>query len=289
MFAATSIAVMSRIAYEAHTEAGSFLLDEDGICRVFVPAPSATRGQSLVGHRSEAADRCIGAQFVASLDASEPGILGKMPKVGAALLFGLVDGNGRIVLVRTGPLLRFETLPEAKPGTESDKDARAAANVGSKNGDVSERDLLRLAESDLDMADLWEDESTASAVIPFPVSALDQATLRSRAIQEQTSKRVGSIPATYELSSEPATLRFRAADLLRRSPSEPPRTEPSATSADATTPMKRHPSIPYDDESLTPAGTSVRRAIPLGAAARLVEDADEAEATVESARRSGRG
>lgn len=57
------------------------------------------------GARSAA--RCLGAQYVASLDPSISGMLADMPRVGAAMLFARVDERGRVSLVRTGVVTEF--------------------------------------------------------------------------------------------------------------------------------------------------------------------------------------
>jgi hypothetical protein len=93
------------IAYAAHTESCTFLLDEEGICRQVIRRAAGMHrvpGEDSVG-------RCIGAQYVASIDAATTGGLVAMPKVGAPLLFAYVGADGRIALVRTRPLTRFET------------------------------------------------------------------------------------------------------------------------------------------------------------------------------------
>lgn len=96
------------IQYAAHTAVCTFLLDSEGICRRIVMIPGAQRAQNS----TRAAQRCIGAQYVASLDAAAPGLLSDMPKVGTAMLFARTDERGKISLVRTGQVLRFERHAE---------------------------------------------------------------------------------------------------------------------------------------------------------------------------------
>ena len=74
------------ISYAAHTASCTFLLDDEGICRRIVMAPRGKRRES-----SRTASRCVGAQYVASLDGSAAGGLVEMPRVGAAMLFARVD------------------------------------------------------------------------------------------------------------------------------------------------------------------------------------------------------
>ena len=102
------------IAYAALTESCTFMLDAEGICRWVVaanppPATPANRARAKDWEKSQqAAARCIGAQYVASLDVSTSGGLVDMPRVGVPMLFARVDRNGRVSLVRTGAVLRFE-------------------------------------------------------------------------------------------------------------------------------------------------------------------------------------
>jgi hypothetical protein len=86
------------IAYTAYTQACTFLLDKDGFCRRIV-----MRGKNK---NPKAARRCVGAQYVASLLLGSEGGLAEMPTVGAPLIFARID-DGRVSLVRTGPLERF--------------------------------------------------------------------------------------------------------------------------------------------------------------------------------------
>lgn len=91
-----------QLAYVAHSERCALLLDEDGICRWFVP--KVDDGSVVAG-----AKRCIGAQFVATLDPEATGLLGHDPSVGKSILLARVD-DGRVSLVRFGPLVQFDTL-----------------------------------------------------------------------------------------------------------------------------------------------------------------------------------
>ena len=65
------------------------------------------------------ADRCVGAQYVASLDGSAAGGLIEMPRVGAAMLFARTDDRGRISLVRTGIVTSFESMVAEDPFVDS--------------------------------------------------------------------------------------------------------------------------------------------------------------------------
>jgi hypothetical protein len=84
-------------------------------------APGA--GQSPRGRETaRAAARCIGAQYVASLDAAAAGLLTDTPKVGTSMLFARSE-NGRISLVRTGHVTRFERHVEEDPFVESERES----------------------------------------------------------------------------------------------------------------------------------------------------------------------
>jgi len=98
------------IVYAAHTDACTFYLDDDGICRRVLKKRTKTASE-------EKSERCLGAQYVASLDVSTEGGLIPLPRVGVPMLFAYVGDGGRIALVRTGAVVRFERLfsPEEIP------------------------------------------------------------------------------------------------------------------------------------------------------------------------------
>ncbi|HEX8794073.1 MAG TPA: hypothetical protein VF765_24190 [Polyangiaceae bacterium] len=99
------------IAYSATTDGVTFLLDEFGVCRR-VLLKHLARGQHTLGGRTraQAARAIVGAQYVASIDTHVAGGLVPMPKTGAAMLFAYMGDDGRLAVVRTGPLVKFETL-----------------------------------------------------------------------------------------------------------------------------------------------------------------------------------
>ncbi len=107
------------IQYAVHTATCTFLLDSEGICRKIAVIPSAS-STSRGRETARAAARCIGAQYVASLDAHATGLLTDTPKIGTAMLFARTDENGRISLVRTGHVTRFERYAE-DPFVEEDR------------------------------------------------------------------------------------------------------------------------------------------------------------------------
>ncbi|HEY2514977.1 MAG TPA: hypothetical protein VGI39_29130 [Polyangiaceae bacterium] len=97
------------IAYTAHTETCTLLLDGEGVCRSVLAAAGHGRGRPA--RIPSSAEKCIGAQYVATLDLREPGGLVPMPQAGAQMLFAKTEKDGRITLVRSAPVLRFETTP----------------------------------------------------------------------------------------------------------------------------------------------------------------------------------
>jgi hypothetical protein len=100
------------IHYVAQTRDHLLMLDEDGVC-IDVHRRQIDRD----GRVSEGAAHCLGAQYVAALDASEPGFLREMPTLGVPMLFAKVGPTGKISVVRTGPLERFDVRGD----TESER------------------------------------------------------------------------------------------------------------------------------------------------------------------------
>ena len=105
------------VAFVAQTESCSYLLDADGICRWVIPSAQANENARQV------AKRCVGAQYVASLDANEAGLLVHEPKPGRALVFARLDEKGRVSLLRSGTLLEFTAVDS--PAAEDPADAKA--------------------------------------------------------------------------------------------------------------------------------------------------------------------
>jgi hypothetical protein len=110
------------ITYAVHTATCTFLLDEEGFCRkVVVPTTSKRRDNG------RNASRCVGAQYVASLDPNVSGMLAEMPRVGAPMLFARVDDRGRVSLVRTGVVTRFERSRVDDPFSTDGRDSASVA------------------------------------------------------------------------------------------------------------------------------------------------------------------
>jgi hypothetical protein len=122
------------IIYAAHTATCTFLLDSEGICRRIAHVPNSKRNLSKGKDSSRAASRCVGAQYVACLDPAIAGMLGEMPRVGASMLFARVDERGRVSLVRTGTVTRFESyrddpfLDSGNPSTSVETSAPVIAS-----------------------------------------------------------------------------------------------------------------------------------------------------------------
>jgi hypothetical protein len=91
------------IAYVAQTRDHLLMLNEEGIC---LHVQRRWKGQG--NDACDGAIACIGAQYVAALDPKEPGYLAHSPTLGVPMLFAKINATGKIVIVRTGPLERFE-------------------------------------------------------------------------------------------------------------------------------------------------------------------------------------
>lgn len=112
---------MSQFTYAAHTEKAIFYLDEEGVCQDLEAKGGAPLGDDLL--------RCVGAQYVASLDLADESGLVSLPRVGASMLFVVADARMRFSLARTGVVVRFETItaPAVAKATSSEEAAREKA------------------------------------------------------------------------------------------------------------------------------------------------------------------
>ncbi len=135
------------LAYVAHSERCALLLDREGICRWVVPKVDPADASVA------SAKRCIGAQYVATLDRDAPGYMGHEPRVGTNMLFATVT-NGRVSLLRFGPLQAFEKLDSAaseapvtvtQPSEEMLDDSEDVAPVEAERGESDEAPELPLA------------------------------------------------------------------------------------------------------------------------------------------------
>jgi hypothetical protein len=107
------------IVYAAQTAACTFYLDTEGIC-VEVAVARESDVVLATSYRSvqRTAAQCVGAQYVASVDPRAAGLLSELPRAGAAMLFARVDESGRVSLLRSGPLIRFESYETDNPFAE---------------------------------------------------------------------------------------------------------------------------------------------------------------------------
>jgi hypothetical protein len=150
------------ITYAAHTASCTFLLDADGICRRIVIPPKGKRSASRT------AARCVGAQYVASLDGSAAGGLVEMPRVGAAMLFARVDEHGRVSLVRTAVVTSFESKAAEDPFLEV-----GSASVETSAPELATPRVHRAAAVDPDYHDYDPSERTQriTALRPDQIAA----------------------------------------------------------------------------------------------------------------------
>lgn len=109
------MARLSDFSYAAHAGNNTFLLDDDGICRKIL-----SRGKGRAS-TNKSTQRCLGAQYVASLDFSSESGLVERPKEGCPLLFARVDEAGRVSLVRTAALERFEEIKRSEGDPVTDE------------------------------------------------------------------------------------------------------------------------------------------------------------------------
>jgi hypothetical protein len=96
--------------YAVHTDTCTYVLDDEGICRWIM-----ARQGAVPPH----VQQCVGAQFVACLDlSSEGGLIGELRR-GAMGLFVRTTAEGRMMLLRTAPIMRVDVPGEtlgALPG-----------------------------------------------------------------------------------------------------------------------------------------------------------------------------
>jgi hypothetical protein len=157
------------IAYVAYTEGNVLMLDSEGVCVRVEPL----RSRMPYGPRPAPTDgalRCIGAQFVASIDPSEPGGLAHLPRVGTSMLFAAVDQDGRIYCVRAGPLTHFEAT--ANEGSEPGR-SLTGPNGTARQDSLAWEDPRPEASSssDLRSSDSFDSEvETWVRVTPLPPS-----------------------------------------------------------------------------------------------------------------------
>lgn len=179
------------IQYAAHTATCTFLLDSEGICRRIVVVPSASAKRSRDAAR--AASRCVGAQYVASLDPTLSGMLSDMPKVGISMLFARTDERGKISLVRTGHVTRFERHVEEDPFIEEERPSVVATSAPPLSPSIAPTQRLPRPTMPPHVTDIYDQQLVDDRTMPVRQS--DWRSLRSNAATQE---------ARY---SEPPTLR----------------------------------------------------------------------------------
>ncbi len=221
------------ISYAAHTSSCTFLLDDQGICRRIVLAPKAGKRRETA--RTSA--RCVGAQYVASLDGSAAGGMVEMPRVGAAMLFARVDEHGRVSLVRTGALISFESRAGEDPFVDSVSVETSAPQLAGLETVRAEQQALAAAQAlhDLDYQDASERTQRIPALRPEDYDNID----------DDNTQEVGNDLATAEYRSvdvdvsrgQRMTLPSEAPPTVRRPPTPsqrgvlPRRSEPKVRAA----------------------------------------------------------
>jgi hypothetical protein len=203
------------IAYTALTETCTLLLDGEGICRSVVAASAtavANGPNSRPSRIPATAARCIGAQYVATLDLREPGGMTPLPKPGAQMLFARTEANGRVMLIRSARVVRFEHMPARQSGVHERPDTE------------SQRPRAR---SKPEVVEYGDDELTLQEAEP-PTLVADR---RRSAIPEAPPRTSGVVP-TAERADRTAI------------PPPPPRPYVEARDFEATTTPRYTPPPP---------------------------------------------
>ena len=238
-----------RIAYAAHTDSCTFFLDDDGVCRQIVRRASTLRGGIPGKGEPDSIARCIGAQYVASLDVSIHGGLVALPTVGIPMLFAYVGDAGRIALVRTGPVAKFETKRPMRP--ESGIRVKSGAGAD-ETGVVIPLAIPRApttpaaAESgidvdvDLDLSEAGEPELDEQHTHRFHRSMLAPVASRSDA----TSSRGFGPPRITPTPPPPSYTRTTPTPVVRHVTIVPPPRSSAQTLQIETPPRKRRGVLP---------------------------------------------
>ena len=235
--APVEVATSIEISYAAHTSSCTFLLDDQGICRRIVLAPKSKRREAA---RTSA--RCVGAQYVASLDGSAAGGLVEMPRVGAAMLFARVDENGRVSLVRTGLVTSFESRAGEDPFVESVSVETSAPQLAGLETVRAEQAALAAAQAlrDLDYQDPCDRTQRIQALRPADYDNIDD--------DDDRTEELGNDLATAEYRSVadyPSHASHAAPSARPTLPSEPPPTvrRPPSPASRGVLPRRSDPKI----------------------------------------------
>jgi hypothetical protein len=192
-----------KIAYAAHTNSCTFLLDSEGVCRRIVPQPALTR-TAKGREAAAAANRCVGAQYVASLDGSVPGLLAEMPRAGIPMVFARVDSRGRVSLVRTGVVTRFDSQrrsePFSDPAPSVSVETSAPPIPPAKHG---ARERFRPARV---IADTLDDDPTLDrndSVVPRAAASPRRSDAHAHRPRERTSRTTSAVSEAHGARREP--------------------------------------------------------------------------------------
>jgi hypothetical protein len=219
------------LAYAAHSARCALLLDAEGVCRWFLLKVD-DEGVSAT------AKRCVGAQFVATLDPDAPGLLGPEPEVGKSILFARVD-DGRVSLVRFGPLVQFDTLGPSP---------RAVRAVEEREAPPASLSRPVMAEPALAPVEpVIAEPVTAEPVIAEPATA-----------EPVIAEPVVAEPATAE--PEPATAEVPRLSLVPTPPTSEPSTLPSGSAHLPTDDVRETQHDLFDEDELATAVANERRA-----------------------------
>ncbi len=217
------------IAYTAHTESCTFMLDTDGICRwVIATGLKESRKARLWEKSHQAAARCIGAQYVASIDVGVDGGLVAAPRMGVPMLFARLDPQtGRISLVRTGPLVRFETRSKGQEtALNDDSGLRHRDTLRDEDDDTWEIDTHRMARAgDAHQGGACNDEGWEidTATTPFEVAAATLEQLRATGTNDSFS------PSPQVRPAQPTPVPPKASRMPRPGARAPLPSPPRAT------------------------------------------------------------
>ncbi len=218
------------IAYKALTETCTLLLDANGICRSVLAATSHRGGPARI---PVSAERCIGAQFVATLDFRDPAGLTHMPEPGAPMLFAKIEIDGRITLVKSAPVISFEAVTQVDSGVRERPE-----HIAVRYDDDEER----TTPIEIDELTIPRRQSYGPQVSAAPLPAYPQ--------------RASSIPPPYHASYPPPRTSMkvpitRGFELPRVTIPPPPPTVPTA-----------HPAFPVAPAMSPPRRPSVARVTP---------------------------
>ena len=127
-----------RIAFTAETETWTFALDREGYCQSVV-ATRRRDGSPVIRTLTREAQNAVGAQFLGAVDPRINGGVAAVPRVGTPMLFGYVDSQSRIRVLRTGPLRAFEVFDD---GGEEQLDEQVDALLSALESNIeSEEDV----------------------------------------------------------------------------------------------------------------------------------------------------